>query len=66
MPIPFMRWRRGPGTSVMLTAKAPNDIAIPNGKRPKYANTKDGVIIPVVILRPSLKGRPFKKFLYVV
>ena len=66
IPIPLILWRTGPGTSVILTLNAPKDMAMPMDKFPKYAITKEGIIIPEVIRTPSLKGLPFKKLRYLL
>lgn len=62
--IPFARWCTGPALSVILTQSAPIEMAIPTGSKSKKPNKNAGRTMPQVILIPSLKNRPFMKFIY--
>ena len=56
--MPILRWRGDPGVSDSPTIKAPNEISVPVMNSPNSAHTTIGMIVPMVIRRPSAKYWP--------
>jgi len=61
--IPFRLCFTGPGASLMLTQRAPNEIVIPNSRLPSSEKIMAGNIIANVVRIPSARYWLKRKFL---
>lgn len=53
--MPIRRCLGAPGVSDKPMIKAPNEIIVPVMNSPRKAQTKTGMIVPMVIRKPSAK-----------